>query len=150
MKNKKVSHEDLRTDFQNSMPPSIREAVLDLLDNRLWQEICRVLYNTPINMRMNQSKLIEHLEAFIEENRIDYLQLNEELKALEEKGYLHIEERSMPDYFLTPLAVEAIEVVSLIENKVVLSLSKEFKKDRHLKRADVEKRVRQDMRSFLK
>jgi DNA-binding HxlR family transcriptional regulator len=132
------------------MPPSIREAVLDLLDNRLWQEICRVLYNTPINMRMNQSKLIEHLEAFIEENRIDYLQLNEELKALEEKGYLHIEERSMPDYFLTPLAVEAIEVVSLIENKVVLSLSKEFKKDRHLKRADVEKRVRQDMRSFLK
>ena len=150
MKNKEVSLEDLRKDFQNSMPPSIREAVLDLLDNRLWQEICRVLYNTPINIRMNQSKLIEHIETFIEENRIDYLKLNEELKALEEKGYLHIEERSMPDYFLTPVAVEAIEVISLIENKVVLSLSKEIKKNRHLKRADVEKRVRQDMRSFLK
>jgi len=150
MKNEEVLLKDLRKDFHDSVPPSIRNAVLYLLDNPLWLEICRVLYNTPINTRINQPRLIECIEPFIEENRIDYLKLNEEIKALEGRGYLHTEERSMPDYFLTPVAVEAMEVINLIENKVILSLSKELGKNRKLKRTDIEKRVKQDIHSFLK
>jgi DNA-binding PadR family transcriptional regulator len=97
---------------------------------------------------MTQSELIKKIEAFTEENKIDYDQLSEELKALEKNGYLYIEPRSMPNYFLTPLAVEAIEVTDLIETEVVMSLAKEFK-DTSLNRSDIEKRVKKDIGSFL-
>jgi len=143
-----ISLTSVKRGFRESLHPTVWKAVAGLLDNALWRRVCKVLYDTPINARMTQSELIKKIEAFTEENKIDYDQLSEELKALEKNGYLYIEPRSMPNYFLTPLAVEAIEVTDLIETEVVMSLAKEFK-DTSLNRSDIEKRVKKDIGSFL-
>lgn len=140
---------DLKRNFRDSVPLSIREVVIELMEHPLWLEICKVLYRTPINVHMNQSKLIESMRIFIEENQVDYLQLNESLEILNRKGHIHLEEESMPDHFLTPKTVEAMEVITIIENQIVLPLIKELRR-KGFKDSDVEKRVRQDIYSNLK
>jgi hypothetical protein len=149
MKSHEISFTDLEKGFRESLPPTVWKAVADLLGNALWRRVCKVLYDTPINARMTQSELIKKIKAFTEENKVDYDQLNEELKALEENGCLYVEDRSVPNYFLTPLAVEAIEVANSIESEVVMSLAEEFKDNKSLKCSDIEKRVRKDIGSFL-
>lgn len=140
---------DLKREFQDSVPSSIREVVIKLLKHPLWLEICKVLYRTPISEHMTQAKLIESMRDFIEESHIDYLQLNDSLEVLNKKGYIHLEETSMPDHFLTPKTVEAIEVINVIENQIVLPLVRELRR-KGFKDPDTEKRVRKDVYSNLK
>jgi len=142
-------YKDIRIRFQESVPPSIRDVVIKIANRPLWLKICSLLYRTSINTRMSQAKLIEGMRDFIEENRIDYLKLDASLKALKEEGYLHFEERSMPDHFLTPIAVEAMEVVVFIEKNVISPIVKELK-EKGFAPPNVENRVRQDVYSALK
>jgi len=142
-------YSDLKRDFRDAVPPSIREVVVDLINNSLWLEICRTLYRAPINMHMTQSKLIEQMKHFIEENHIDYLQLNENIERLKGLGYIHLEEKSMPDHFLTPKTVEAMKVINAIEKKIVEPLVKELK-NKGFRDSDIKKRVRQDIYLNLK
>lgn len=141
-------YSDLKRDFQDAVPPSIRRVVVDLVNNPLWMEICKVLYKTQISVHMSQSKLIEQMKHFIEENHIDYLQLNKNIQLLDEKEYIHLEEKSMPDHFLTPRTVEAMKVIDAIENQIVLPLVRELQK-KDFKDSDIEKCVRRDIYSNL-
>jgi len=140
---------DMKKDFQCSVPQPIREAVEKLLGDPLSLEICRVLYRTSMNFHMTQPELIKNMKDFIEEHQIGYRQLIQTLQTLRDEGFVCLQERSMPDHFLTNKSVEAMEIINVIDNQIILPFVEEIRK-KGVKDADIEKRVREDVYSALK
>lgn len=138
---------DMKKSLAESIPPSIRVVVEDLLANPLWLKICSIIYGD-VNAQMSQPKLIDIMNDFIEENKIHYVELNETFDKLLEKGYICLEARSMPHYFLTPVGVEAMEVIDTIEKQIIKALVEELEK-KGLTGTDVEKCARQYVYSKL-
>jgi hypothetical protein len=140
---------EMRKDFQVSVPQPIREAVEKLLGDPLALAICRVLYRTPTNVHMTQPDLIKNIEKFIEENQIGYRQIIQTLQVLHEEGFVYIQERSMPDHFLTNKSVEAMEIIDVIDGQIVTPFIEEIQK-KGFKYAEIEKQIRNDVYSALK
>ncbi|MCL2134307.1 MAG: hypothetical protein FWH37_01970 [Candidatus Bathyarchaeota archaeon] len=117
----------LKKGFENSVPASIREVIRELVSNPTWLKICEVIYSVPMSVHVTQHTLIAEMKTYIEDNNVDYLELTENLKELHKKKYIHLEKHSSIDYYLTPITIEAIEVIHIMDKQIIDPVIKELK-----------------------
>lgn len=151
MASEEVTYEKIREDIRESIPESIRAIILELQEKSLWKEIGEKLSTVPITKDVDKFKLIELIKNYLHKNNIGYLELSKELQILKEKGYIHIEERGTPNYFLTPKFEAAIRITKTLDEKIILPTIRELKDIHELEKyGNLDYLVRLEIYSVLK
>lgn len=116
------------------VPLPIREAAMELKNKPLWREIGNALSDIPIDETVSNTRLRNCIKDFVNNNNVEYLEIENVLGILEKEGYLKIERNSAPVYYLTSKFVQGLDFLDKLEDKTIRTIVKGLKTDEQFKK----------------
>lgn len=143
---------DIRKAFNATIPPSIRDIVIDLEANPLWRKIGETLCLVPPRESVDTFRLMNLMKEYIKREEIDPLPaVQSSVEELERKRYLIVKRKSPTNYFLAPAFAEAIRISKLLDEEIIRPAIEDLRKDPDLQNvSNLEQAIRQDIYNALK
>lgn len=118
----------LINDFQY-VPLAIRQAAVELGENTFWRKIGRALLNVPSDEKIDNARLRNRINNYVNKHDIKYMEVEHTFKELEKKDYICSEANSPRVYYPTSKLVQALEFMDMLEEETVQAIANYISKE---------------------